>query len=62
MNCHFTVFTSLYLVCRSLKKLGSRLYVVRGKPEVELPRLLKDWEVQVNLLKHCPGESDVYSR
>ena len=44
---------SLYLICRSLKKLGSRLYVVRGKPEVELPRLLKEWEVEVSLLKYC---------
>ena len=47
------MFTSLYLICRSLKKLGSRLYVVRGKPEVELPRLLKEWEVEVSLLKYC---------
>ena len=47
------MLTSFYLICRSLKKLGSRLYVVRGKPEEELPRLLKEWEVQVRLLKYC---------
>jgi len=29
----------------SLKTMGSRLYVVRGNPVEELPRLFKDWKV-----------------
>lgn len=28
-----------------LRRLGSRLYVVRGKPEAELPKLWKRWKV-----------------
>ena len=34
-----------------LRKIGSRLYVVRGKPEEQLPRLARLWDVSVVTLE-----------
>ncbi|KAH9490127.1 Cryptochrome-1 [Bulinus truncatus] len=36
---------SLENLDNNLKSLNLRLYVVRGKPETELPRLCKEWEI-----------------
>ena len=38
---------SLHDIDRSLKALGSRLYVVRGKPEEQLPLLFKKLDVDL---------------
>ena len=35
----------------SLRQLGSRLYVVRGKPEEEMSRLCKKWDITMVTLE-----------
>lgn len=47
INRYSFLLQSLTDLDSSLRKLGSRLYVVRGKPEQQLPVLVQRWGVQL---------------
>ena len=42
---HFRTFLSLFP--HSLRKIGSRLYVIQGKPEEQIPLLVTKWGIDL---------------
>ena len=40
---------------KSLKCLGSRLFVLEGKPDDILPQLVADWNIDLITYEHCTG-------
>ena len=55
VNRHSFLLQSLSDLDKSLRELGSRLFVVRGKPEEQIPLLAKKWNVDLVTFEECSG-------
>ena len=55
VNRHSFLLQSLSDLDKSLRKVGSRLFVVHGKPEEQVPLLAKKWDVDLVTFEECSG-------
>ena len=59
INRYSFVLESMKDLDDSLRQLGSRLYVFRGKPEIEIPKYIQEWKVNYLTFE---VDTDGYSR
>ena len=55
VNRHSFLLQSLTDLDNNLRKVGSRLFVVHGKPEEQVPLLAKKWDVNLVTFEACSG-------